>query len=430
MFIRNYIKLILLAGFSTGYTVQAFSQSNQQDLETRIEKLEQVIQQLKQELHDQKHKQTHSKQKKSEKRQSPTLKKTKLSIGGFIDTDIHLTRLGKGKIPSNSVARDFYIPGATPVSGESDPSPVLDFTAQSSRFFIKSATPFGKQNSLKTHLQIDFLLSPGGNEVVSNSFNPRIRHAYIRTNHWLVGQTWSNFMNTSALPESASFLTLGDGIIFIRQPQIRYTNGAWTISVENPDTTVNLNTGKQESDTSYLPDLVVRYLHNANWGNISLSTVLRDLNYTYNHKDHQKLGWGLSLAGRVKPYDQGDIRFSFSGGKGIGRYIGLNAVGGAYFLPIENKFESNTAYGGYLAYRHIIGKTRLNIGYSYIQYDNSLTSEFPLMNKTIQSAYTALMWDVLPKLTLGFELLYGKRTLQSDLNGDILRFTFSTRYTF
>jgi len=48
---------------------------------------------------------------------------TRITYGGFIDVDAHLTDLSDGDIAPTSIARDFYIPGATPVGGTGDSEP-------------------------------------------------------------------------------------------------------------------------------------------------------------------------------------------------------------------------------------------------------------------------------------------------------------------
>ena len=77
------------------------------------------------------------------------------------------------------------------------------------------------EQSVEERIAADFLGSGQGNELVSNSYSPRLRRAFVKYGNWLAGQEWSTFQNTSAIPESASFLILSDGMVFIRQPQIR-----------------------------------------------------------------------------------------------------------------------------------------------------------------------------------------------------------------
>lgn len=45
-------------------------------------------------------------------------------------------------------------------------------------------------------IEIDFYgeaVSGGGNELITNSSKPRLRHAYIKYKNVLAGQTWTTF---------------------------------------------------------------------------------------------------------------------------------------------------------------------------------------------------------------------------------------------
>ena len=60
---------------------------------------------------------------------------TRVKFGGFVDVDLHVTDLSDGDFGSTSIARDFYIPGATPVGG-ADGNLESDVTAEATRFFF------------------------------------------------------------------------------------------------------------------------------------------------------------------------------------------------------------------------------------------------------------------------------------------------------
>ncbi len=57
--------------------------------------------------------------------------------------------------------------------------------------------------NVSAFVEIDFFLGPGGNQVISNSYNPRLRHAFIQYQSWLVGQTWTTFMNTCSCNQNS-----------------------------------------------------------------------------------------------------------------------------------------------------------------------------------------------------------------------------------
>ncbi len=348
---------------------------------------------------------------------------TTFKLSGFIDVDGHVTTLSDGMIASNSIARDFYIPGATPIGA--DETTFTDITAQASRFALTAQKPVGDK-TLTGYLEMDFLGSAQGNELVSNSFSPRLRRAYIDYGNWRVGQEWSTFQNTSAIPESASFLVLSDGMVFVRQTQVRYTNGNWQFAVENPNTT-SLNVGSR--DENVLPDVIARYNMSGDFGNVSVAGIGRQLRADFGPTEEEVFGYGLSVAGRVKVGEKDDIRFNLTGGEGLGRYIGL-AASRATALDLNGDLEAIPSYGGLIAWRHPFGETaRFNLGYSGLFIDNPSYLGGGATS-SVQSAYAAVLWDVAPKLTTGVEVMHGVRELESGLDGNITRVTVSTKYGF
>ena len=425
-------KSLLVSASLLALTPAAFA-GDPGELEARIQALEAMVAELKGELADQKA-QTDSEliklknTAKSRKMKGGSGNDKSITWGGFIDFDAHVTDFADGDIGSSSIARDFYIPGAIPVGGTSE-EVSTDFTAQASRFWVAAKQDVG-DHKLGARIEMDFLGSAQGNERVSNSYSPRLRRAYVTFDNWLIGQEWSTFQNTSSIPESASFLALSDGMVFERQPQIRYTNGNWQFALENGNTTVTSGGGRVESDDNLMPDLVARYNHKGDFGNISVSAIARQLRAEFGTVDEDAFGWGLSVAGRVKVNEGGDdIRFSVTGGEGIGRYIGLNAANAAT-LDIDGSLDPIPSYGGLIAYRHVNENgSRFNFGYSglFLDNDDAVTGN-PV--ESVQSVYGAYLWDVAPKVTMGAELMYGLRELQSGADGDMTRFTFSTKYAF
>lgn len=348
---------------------------------------------------------------------------TSIKLSGFIDVDAHATTLSDGAIASTSIARDFYIPGATPIGG--DETSFTDLTAQGTRFAATASKPVGDK-TVTGYLEMDFLGSAQGNELVSNSYSPRLRRAYIDYGNWRVGQEWSTFQNTSSIPESASFLALSDGMVFVRQAQVRYTNGNWQFAIENPNTT-SLNIGSR--DENLLPDVVARYNMKGDFGNISVSGVARQLRADMGASEEETFGYGVSIAGRVNVGEKDDIRFNLTGGEGLGRYIGL-AASRATALDPSGELEAIPSYGGLIAWRHPFGETaRLNVGYSGLFIDNPAYLGGGATS-SVQSAYGAVLWDIAPKVTVGVELMHGVRELESGADGDMSRFTFSTKYAF
>ena len=357
-----------------------------------------------------------------------TVGDTTFKLGGFIDVDTHVTELSDGGFGGGSIARDFYIPGATPIGGES--TTTTDITAEASRFFVTANTDIGG-HKVGGRIEMDFLGSAQGNERVSSSFSPRLRRAFVTVDNVLVGQEWSTFQNTSAIPESASFLALSDGMVFIRQAQVRYTMGNWQIALENGNATVTpVGGGRVEADTNLFPDIVARYNWKGDFGNVTFAAIGRQLRLETTGMDEETFGFGLSAQGRVNVGEKDDIRFTVVGGEGLGRYVGLNSFNGAAIDPATGELEAIPSVGGFVAWRHPFGETaRFNIGYSGLFADNP---DFlgGSTTKSVQSAYGAILWEPAPRVTMGGEIMYGLRETEAGADGSIARFTFSTKYAF
>ncbi|MFW5661771.1 MAG: DcaP family trimeric outer membrane transporter [Oceanicaulis sp.] len=356
---------------------------------------------------------------------------TRVRYGGFIDVDAHVTDLSDGDIAPTSIARDFYIPGATPVGGTGESEPDTDFTAQGSRFFFATETPTDL-GPVTSRIEFDFLGSPGGDERVSNSYNPRMRVAWAQLGGWRAGQDWSTFQNTAAIPESASFLIASDGMVFVRQAQIRYTAGNFQFALENGDTTVTPFGGGARIDAGdgALPDLVARYNIAGEGRNIALAAIARRLSAETGGIDGEAFGWGLSVQGRQALGESTEVRFSLTGGEGVGRYLGLNAINGAV-ATATGELEPIPVIGGLIALRQEIGDgRRINLGLSALTADNDTTLTGMSATRQVRSAFGALMIPVGPGVTLGAELMVGERELESGASGTITRATLSTKYAF
>ena len=163
---------------------------------------------------------------------------TSVTIGGYVKLDALYSSRSAGV---NSGADQNLDPTSIPVGPNAGANERHQVTlhARQSRLFLRTATPTD-MGALNTHLEFD-LFGASGNESVSNSHNLRLRHAYGSLGGLLAGQTWSNFMVVSALPETLDFGGPA-GQTFVRQAQLRwtqpFTGGQWSVALENPETVV------------------------------------------------------------------------------------------------------------------------------------------------------------------------------------------------
>jgi hypothetical protein len=358
-------------------------------------------------------------------------KKNSFKVGGYIKTDVIYSDYGDGAVAGTSAGRTFYIPGTVPVGGEGES--YLDFTAQESRVNLKTEHNLDNGAKMSTFVEVDFLLSGQGDERVSNSYAPRLRHAFLTYNNWLFGQTWMTFFNVGALPENLDFVGPAESTIFGRQTQIRYTNGPWQFSAENPLTTITPyeGSGRIVADDSHVPDFVGRYNLKGDWGDFTVAGIFRQLRYQDNAagKKDSTSGYGISVSGKFL-IGKDDFRWMASTGKGLGRYIGLNTANGAV-LDANGDLHAITQTGVFGSYRHFWSETwRSNLTLGYLWIDNDLAYSSTGVTKDASSLHVNLIYSPQPKLDFGIEFLHASRDLESDLEGDLNRVQFSAKYAY
>jgi hypothetical protein len=350
-------------------------------------------------------------------------------FGGFVKTDVMYSDYSSGS--SSGPGRDFYIPGTIPV-GDGNGESYLDFHAKESRINFRSTHNLDNGAKIGTFLEMDFQLPAGGNERVSNSFAPRIRHAFVTYNKWLVGQTWMTFFNVGALPENLDFVGPAESTIFGRQPMIRYTNGPWQIAAENPETTVTPygGGGRIVTDDNMMPDLVLRYNMKGDWGSFTAAGLFRELAIDQGDIDDSTTGWGISLSGKFVFGNKDDFRWMASTGSGMGRYMGLNTANGAV-LDMDGNLHAIDSTGVFGSYRHLWSdKWRSNLTLGYLTVDNDTALTGTGVTKNASSLHVNMIYSPQPKLDFGVELLLADREVESGADGDMTRVQFSAKYAY
>lgn len=368
---------------------------------------------------------------------------TKFTFGGYVKLDAMMSRFSAGEVPGTSNARDFYNPTVTPV-GTGPSSTVMDMHAKQSRFIFKTETPAGAEGPVRSHLELDFQNPARGSERVTNNYDPGLRQAFITYGNWLAGQAWSTFQDLGALPETVEFVGAADGTVFARQPQVRYSQGAFQIAAENAQTDVGGTTTVGSTPTytitdtsdNTMPDLVARYTHKGDYGYLSIAALGRQLKSTdkANNLSDTATGFGVSLSGKLKVGSGGDdLRLMLTHGTGIGRYVALGLSADATFH--NGKLDPIKVTAGYLTYRHLwTDKLRSNIQVSGITVDNPAATQFGAkagdVTKSSYSGLANLIYSVTPKLEIGMEYLHGKREIESGADGKLDRVQFMAKHSF
>lgn len=441
----------------------ALAQSNKErELEARVAQLEHMVQQL---LHNQQAGQAASEQQIAQQvseqvaahvaqvvanpdamhtgqnaiqRNRITLKanpNTEFSYGGFIKFDALLTDTSDGAIAENSAGRLFFVPGTIPVgSSEVNTKPSLDAHAQFSRFWLATDTALDSGDKIRSYFEADLFGTALGNENNTNTFGLTVRHAFVGWNNWIAGQTWSNFMDTAALPDTVDFVGVSEGTVFVRQSQLRYTTGGFSVALENPRTVATpfATAGRITSNSGQLPDMTARFVYKADWGHLSFAGMLRQLAVEEPAAglDDRTFGGGVSFSGRYNIGANDDLRFMANYGDGISRYIGFS-INSDVNVDASGKLDSIGMFSGYAAWHHMFNKTlRGNLYASIAGFDNDTTQSSANVTKTVSSVHANLIWTVLPMLDVGAEAMWATREIETGNNGDLARLQFHVKYSF
>jgi hypothetical protein len=268
---------------------------------------------------------------------------------------------------------------------------------------------------MRTFIESDFAGS--GNTM-------RLRHAFLQTDRFVIGQTWSTFSDPEAEPIGIDFEGL-NAISQFRQPEVRWTPKMQSryklaVALENPSPEL---TGAQ--GISLTPDLIVRVRWEPNpklellghAAHVQASVLVRQLRGEVTNQPETTLstaGIGGNISGVLVPrWDTDDrIKFAAYGGSGIGRYISdLSAVGGqdAVFDPVQVSLRALPVSSGYVAYERAWSRVFTTAAtYGVVMVHNLDIQPDDAMRRT-QRTSVNLTWNPIPVADIVLEFLAGTR---------------------
>lgn len=431
---RGVVLALFISLFSVGPTL-ADEADRVAELEQRVADLEAMVQKLL----DEESRETRKIVEEIKARAEPVLAAAEDEAdspefywGGYVKADTIISDFSDGQVAGGSIGRDFFVPSTIPIGGKGEGA-VTDFHARQTRVNFGARHQVDENNKLGAFVEFDFLATAGGNERVSNSYSPRLRHAFVTWNNWLIGQTWNTFMDVSTLPESVDFIGPAGATSFGRQTQIRYTNGGFAVALENPETTITPFGGGARivTDDHQMPELAGRYTWKGDWGHVQLGGMLRQLSYEDAELgvDDDEIGWGVSLSGKF-PVGRDDIRWMLHHGEGMGRHIGLNFANAAV-LTDNGALESIGTTGGFLAYRHWWSdRLRSTALLGYLDVDNPVQYTGAGVNRGNWSGQVNLLYSPVNAFSFGIEYLTAEREIESGETGRLDRVQFMGRYSF
>lgn len=371
-------------------------------------------------------------------RERASVSQPSIQVGGRIKVDgIYNSR--SGSTGSNHNQGDLsFAPGNIPLDGRGQRDK-LNFSARETRLWVTAQVPTTAA-TLGAYVEMDFSSADdSGNEKVSNSYVPRLRHAYVDYGGFTAGQTWTTFMNVSAFPDMND--TGGPaGIINIRQPMVRYHLdqdwGRVYLALEQPESALTTPAGTRYGlDDDQLPDIVGKVELSGAWGNWSLAGLARQLRIDSGSGiKHSTWGGAVSAAGRINVMETDNIRFALSYGNVLGRYMSLNADDDGVLDAADN-IHLTDMFGAYISYQHWWSqalRSSLTLGYSRSYHDADLShfSSVAEINESLFSSHLNLIWNLTTAATVGVEWIHGERELWNGMEGSLDRLQFTSMFRF
>ena len=143
-------------------------------------------------------------------------------------------------------------------------------------------------------------------------------------------------------------------------------------------------------------------------------------------------GYGISLAG-IAPLPTGkgdDIRFMMTGGRGIGRYVGVNVAPDVVYEMANDRLVPVPLIAGFAGMRHFWTGTLRSTWMGSFQRVWNPASASPLSTRQVWDTAINLFLSPLPRLDMGVEARLSHRELANGASGSLERLHFTVKQGF
>ncbi|EOV5272241.1 DcaP family trimeric outer membrane transporter [Acinetobacter nosocomialis] len=267
----------------------------------------------------------------------------------------------------------------------------------------------------------------------------RIRHAYLTSGNWLVGQTWSNFIAPEYLPETVEAATYVGGSLQ-RTPLVKYTKSLtpqtnFAISIEDPKYTDNNGSAKGTDPGTQmrLPAVVGRVNHK--FGN---GSIISGRSFVAEKKtaEDENWAWGVGLGGKYQMTPKTMLKADYYHVKGDGRMLFWANQG--YMLDDQKQMHTNefdVISTGIT--QQLTPKLRSTIGFGYMQAkdDNEFSrlvikNQDETQNKKLWQGWINAFYNPYKPVNFGVEYGYGERETFNGKTGIDNRINITAIYDF
>jgi len=337
---------------------------------------------------------------------------------------------------SNNGNPNLFTPSSIPVPGQSGFSGGERSTVQTkgTRLSLELRRPVPFDDTLRIYSEFDFY-----DDSSSSTMKLRARHFYGQAWNFLIGQTFSAFMDPDAFPDVLDYQG-PNGILNRRQPQIRYTlpvyKGASKVqlfaSVELPEGQIDTGTDEFTAESSvvnHTPDGVLGVRWEGSLGHLQGSGLFRELSFEADHgRSGDVFGWGGSLSGALNLFENDKLTGQVSYGHGIARYV--NDLGGQDLDAAldHGSFKAIPAFATMAGYTHQWSdhwRSTVSGGYVRVNAPESL-GPFTVDNTFYGSVN--LVGHPTTSFRMGLEYLYGRKETENGAERDAHRLDLVVRY--
>ena len=289
----------------------------------------------------------------------------------------------------------------------------------------------------QTRLNLDVRSNAGNANsrlfVESDFFGPgdslRLRHAFFERDRFLVGQTWSTFMDETILPSTLDFES-PRSVILDRRALFRWKQPVSdslevAFALEDPRPLFDLDSAPAGDLERPAPDLIGRVRYETGWGHLQSAALVRMLRFRQlNGLEDDEVGWGFNFTGRINPQEFDSLLFQVAFGEAIESYrqgpdAAVDSNGIIEVIPVI----------AWVVGYEIDWSERWTSTFVYSSADGT-NAAFQLAEAPQAVEYVAanLVFHPQPGVSWGAEYLYGTRTDADDTMGKANRIQFSVRF--
>ncbi len=426
MKVKKLVLAMLAAGMSAGFMASAHADdaARIKALEDQLQLLQKAIAELKSTMPTQKQVSDLADQVELQGKEAVVLgdmgnsfrmpgSETSVRVYGFVEGN--LIKDFKATAPNDMFTNlpEQYL------NSENQPTGKTAMTAQTSRFGFETSTPTAL-GPVHTQLEGDFYAYGG-----TSRDRLRVRQAYGEYAGFLIGKTWSTFMDLDDGPETADF-NGPIGMPFSRPVQIRYTyntptGASFKVALENP------------TDGANRPNLVLAASKSFDWGG---AFNVRFVSHEQRTGGLSKNGSGFGVGGSYKLTDTLTA---------MGQYAALDADNDNALMYGSNYITNDLTTGALLLDKtrgYVLGLTntfssqlRATLAYGVVESQWGVNDPYVLAygldgNKNLKQLHLNFFYTPIKNVDLGVELIQGKRTTFGGEVCDLSRVNLSGRYSF